>query len=468
MNQLYLTRLILENITPLAINSGGRETGFDTQLIRDANHLPYIPATAFTGVWRNLATQLFGHEMAARWFGALQSEHSSRLWVQNGLLLDGQSRPVLGLLDESRLQDPLLQWLIQERPHHRERVRLNDRGVASDQGKFDQILLPSGLRFCVDIRWQGDAASEQEQADWENLLALLQDRRFALGASTRNGLGQLQIVASQQHRLPLVGSDGAQIGQQLRDWMLRKQLPKTLDLPTGSPTPFARLTLQALDGWRAGQGADVLFAPADEHTDIFTYSEPYIEWQANGQAQLHGKARPVLCGSTIKGILAHRLAYHYRRLTGRYAESLSEASHQAWQQRPPELKELLGHADDSAHAASIAGRLLVADVAVSCHKSLIRTHNAIDRFTGGVQQGALYSEELLWQPRFELQIWLTPNTKVSAELHAALAETLEDLRLGLLPLGAGSGRGSSLVEPVHNGIWAIDWSQLQIQQAQES
>ena len=467
MSQLYLTRLIVENVTPLAICTGRRETGFDTQLVRDANHLPYIPATAFTGVWRGLVSQAIGDDLAERWFGSLQSEQSSRLWIQNGLLLDSRSQPVFGLLDAARLNDPLLQLLIQERPHHRERVRLNDRGVASDQGKFDQILLPRGLRFCVDIRWQCDAASEQEQAEWQQLLTVLQDRRFALGASTRNGLGQIKIIASEQRALTLKGSDPVRTGTALRDWMWRKQLPVKRDLTVVASTPFARLALQALDGWRSGQGAEVLFSPADDHTDIFTYSESHIQWLDNGQAQLHGKAKPVLCGSAIKGILAHRLAYHYRRLTDSYAEDLAQASNDEWQQRPLELKDLLGHADENDHAASVAGRLLVADVDITCARGIIRTHNAIDRFTGGVRQGALYSEELLWQPCFELQIWLAPGTAVSPVLKTALAETLEDLRLGLLPFGAGSGRGSSLVEPVKQGIWSIDWSQLQITPAQE-
>lgn len=485
MRHLYLTRLIVENVTPLAINTGRRETGFDTQLVRDANQLPYIPATAFAGVWRSLVTRTLDDNVAARWFGplqpeqnsrlwvpdhrsdSLQSEPSSRLWVQNGLLLDSRSKPVIGLLDTARLNDPLLQQVMQERPHHRERVRLNDRGVASDQGKFDQILLPRGLRFCVDIRWQTDAPGEQDLAEWQQLLQTLQDRRFALGASTRNGLGQMTIIASEQRTIDLKGSDPERTGTALRDWMLRKQLPRKRDLPAVRPTPFARLALQALDSWRAGQGAEALFAPADDHTDSFTYSEPRILWLDNGQAQLNAKARPVLCGSTIKGILAHRLAYHYRRQTGQYAEDMAEESHAAWQQRPIELKGLLGHADETEHAASVAGRLLVADVDITCSKSIIRTHNAVDRFTGGVRQGALYSEELLWQPRFELELWLAPHTTVSPELKVALEETLEDLRLGLLPFGAGSGRGNSLVEPVKQGVWTIDWSQLHVQATQE-
>ena len=58
MNLIQQTRLVIETQTPMAINSGLREVGFDSQLARDANGLPYIPGTSIAGVWRNLAERL--------------------------------------------------------------------------------------------------------------------------------------------------------------------------------------------------------------------------------------------------------------------------------------------------------------------------------------------------------------------------------------------------------------------------
>ena len=105
---------------------------------------------------------------------------------------------------------------------------------------------------------------------------------------------------------------------------------------------------------------------------------------------------------------------------------------------------------------------MVDDCELSDYKTTLRYHNAIDRFTGGVRKGALYSEELLYQPKFTVKIWLTrlptqPSTdeeKVTwNNVINAFKDTVRDIELGLLPMGAGSGRGSSLVEKSPHGEW---------------
>jgi CRISPR/Cas system CSM-associated protein Csm3 (group 7 of RAMP superfamily) len=465
MSQLYLTRILIETTSPLAINSGGRETGFDGQLARDANQLPYIPATSLAGVWRHLVDSLLGKEVSKHWFGCIDTDgESSRLFIQDGLLLDSQGSPVHGLLDADSIPtDPLLQRLQQSRPHHRERVRINDRGVASDLSKFDQIMLPKGIRFCIDIRWQNDAVSETELKEWQQLLACFAHPAFALGSSTRNGLGRFKIVADEQNTLTLSNNPNA--GDALRKFVQRKTMPTKACIHISDTRPFAKLELTGLNGWCSGQGSRPLGEEADQHTDSFTYSEPRVSWH-QGVARWSEKPEAILCGSSIKGILAHRLAFHYRRRTGQYAENMAEASHKDWERRPEELDKLLGSANEKISGQDQAGLLFVDDAVIVYHKTLNRTHNSIDRFTGGVRQGALYSEELLWQPKIELTLQLPKNACISQYLADALADTLEDLKLGLLALGAGSGRGNSLVEHKTGQSWDIDWSQLSIQ-AQE-
>ena len=45
MSQVIVARLVIECSSPMAVSTGGRDTGFDTQLVRDVNGLPLIPAT---------------------------------------------------------------------------------------------------------------------------------------------------------------------------------------------------------------------------------------------------------------------------------------------------------------------------------------------------------------------------------------------------------------------------------------
>lgn len=452
MSQLHLHRYLIETTAPMAISTGGRETGFDTQLARDANGLPYIPATSFAGVWRHLVQSTLGEEAANRWFGYISSQGSegSKLFIQNGLLVDNNSQPIMGLVPPHHIENnPFLQRLSTDNPLHRDRVRINDRGVASDKAKFDQILLPKGLRFVIDVRWQG------ESDEWQHIETLLASPLFALGASTRNGLGRFTIKAADTKTLALQNNPKA--GDTLQRFMARNTLPTGKARATQTYKPFATLSLKAWDAWRSGKGARPI-GEADSHTDSFTYSEPYITWQGDN-ARWSTTNQVVLCGSSIKGILAHRLAYHWRRINEQWAENMEEKSHAEWQERPEALAALLGKAGDSPEE-SLAGSLIVPDVIISNPKPFIRHHNRIDRFTGGVQMGALFSEELLWQPEFEVVLYLDPNVQVTPSLKAAVEATLSDLEHGLLPLGAGAGRGASLVSRNENGPWQVELLQL--------
>lgn len=460
MKRLWLARLLFETRSPLAIHSGDRDTGFDQQLVRDANGLPYIPATSFTGVWRQKATQQLGispelgQSIADYWFGTTDNE-SAQLSVHHGLLLNSQGKPVQGLMTEQDIhQDPLLSRLYQANPLHRERVRINDRGCAADKGKFDTVLLPRGLRFVVDIRWMQCDESPEREAQWHALLALLADPAFALGTSTRNGLGKLGLVSSEITPLTLQGQP--QAGAQMLRFAQRDTLPQGQALSPSDATPFARLGVTALGGWRAGSGARPIGADTTEHTDTFTFTETAVQWQKQ-QATWSDKPQAVLCGSSIKGILAHRTAYHLRRLSGNFAEQLTATDSNIWESRPVALAELFGSENSDS---PFAGRLIVDDCVILQPHPLHRTHTSIDRFTGGVRQGRLFSEEILWQPEITLTLHVLPGEPLSPQVQQALEETLNDLKDGLLPLGAASGRGLSLVMHQPHQPWDIDFAQL--------
>ncbi|MGL6260368.1 RAMP superfamily CRISPR-associated protein [Vibrio sp. WXL210] len=450
---ITVTHLVLETQSPMAINTGGRETQFDTELMRNVNGLPVIPATAIAGVWRHLAQQALP-DCADLWFGC--TEQASVVSISNGELLDSHGRRVENYLSKEQLEDdPILSLCLNQRPHHRDRVAINDRGVAKDTGKFDQIVLPKGLRFQVTLEW-GDKPHKSgfvpQQDDWQQLLSLWSLRTFALGANTRNGLGQIKVIASTEHKINLKQNRaaGTQLTKVRQECLpTQHQLSEVFDADDAGQS--WSIPLIALDNWRCGQGTQLLSKslPRDS-VNIITYSEPTIDWQ-KGQARITEPV-PILCGSSIKGMLAHRIAYHYRRIEQQWAQGMADASHDEWQQRPKALSELLGCADDESEN-NIAGSLWVEDATLDFEHTVIRQHNSIDRFTGGVRKGALFSEELLYQPRFTINLYLAkPLTDTSLE--QALNCTIEDLQAGMLPMGAGSGRGASLVIKDEQGVMA--------------
>lgn len=471
VNNIKVLKLMLETASPMAIHTGNREVGFDNQLVRDVNGLPLIPATAFAGVWRHLAEDAFAHLSSAKpsstsidsWFGKANGDESqaSRLMISNGVMLDSQHQVVKPYTAKDKLEkDALLRVCLHERPLHRERVSINDRGVAVDGAKFDQVLLPTGVRFALTVQWPATGVSIDEQT---LLLSLLNDKRFALGASTRNGLGQLNVVYSELVDIDL--GKGAEAGKKLQTAISKpcnplNELAKSC-YQNNSNQLLASLPLKALDNWRCGSGTQLLGPqPESGSVGIISYSEQTITWQNNRASMT--ERQPVLCGSSVKGMLAHRIAYHYRKHTQKWAHTMANDAHQDWQARPAELGDLLGFIDGDTKTAQ-AGRLIVLDSPVRHDHTVIRTHNSIDRFTGGVRDGALYSEELLYQPTFELQLYLTPGEPLSDELNGALLDTLNDIKFGLLPIGAGAGRGTSMVMPDSSKTWQVNESLLSIQ-----
>lgn len=449
MSQVFITKLVIQTQSPMAINSGAKETGFDTQLARDASGLPYIPATSIAGVWGHLIEDCtdLGKSVRDNWFG--RTEQASSLVISNGILHSADNTPVGPLLTEEEVNnDSLLKLLRRERPHHRERVAINDRGVAKHTGKYDQLLLPKGVRFSVTLKWTTSKRNDDYQLsdnEWQALLALWNDRKFAFGASTRNGLGRIKVIACEQHSFDL--SDGPQAGHKMQQCLENKTVKgNSLPEPTENQAELlASLPLKALDNWRCGTGSTLMSKNTpDGSVALITYSEPEIEWN-NNQAHLSNN-KPVLCGSSVKGILAHRMAYHLRRHKQIWAEGMAEASHDEWQQSPVELNELFGFAAEKESEGK-AGILYVDDAEISYTDTVLRTHNKIDRFTGGVQKGALFTEELLYQPQFTLNIWINRTHHLSENVKKALEDTISDLEMGLLPMGAGSGRGTSLVIP---------------------
>lgn len=473
---MYLTRIVIETTSPMAINTGGRETGFDSQLARDANNLPYIPATSIAGVWHNIARQYLDKEILKCWFGHTDNpnkEHNSQasvLTLSDGVVLNSNNQAMQGLVaTEAINQDEVLSLLVQKRPHHRERVSINDRGVAKDKGKFDQLLLPSGVRFCVDIKFvDSKLINNQIEAQWRSLIKCWQHPLFAFGASTRNGLGKFKIVGVKEHNISLKlkqGEEPTEIVQQLRNFSERKTIPLTVQKNSHlaekvSYQYLARLELKAIDNWRCGSGSQLLSKinnqkKSEYSVNIISYSEPKIEWDAINNKGVLGQPKAILCGSSIKGILAHRVAFHLRRLNEQWAEKIADEKHDIWQTRPEALKDLFGHADKDEHDKSLAGSLYVEDCELSYEHTSIRQHNSIDRFTGGVRKGALYSEELLYQPSFTINLMLQTGTVLTEKLKQALLDTLNDLKIGLLPMGAGSGRGTSLVQAKDKNKWCL-------------
>ena len=95
---------------------------------------------------------------------------------------------------------------------------------------------------------------------------------------------------------------------------------------------------------------------------------------------------------------------------------------------------------------------MIDDVVIDPDDVGIRTllHNAIDRFTCGVRDGFLFSEQMLWRGRFEIHLTVTagkPND-AAARAETAFWMAVDDLCEGRLAIGAASGRGHGRIRGI--------------------
>lgn len=455
-------RLVLQADTAHGIQCGRGDATHDVLLVRDANGLPAIPATSLAGVLRHRFAQLHGQAQANALFGTLEGEgQPSWLQIDWGLVHDSQNQPHEGLLDPAKVQaDPLLEWLSHDKPLVRQRVRLNHRGSAEDAGKFDVTLVPAGVRYTHWLGYWRDG-SEASAALWQQLLALLAQGELHLGHGTHAGNGRFQVIALEGAHWDLRTAEGRK-GFQNRPRLRRdaKGLsPLALD-PAGYRSLTVQLQLQAEAGWRIGGGEHSLNDHTDKLPDMLPQHEPCVVWSNTHKASLQTRWY-LLPGSAIKGALRHRVAFHDRRMAGQWANPVLDST-----EENPAVRELFGHADkDDAQA----GLLQIPDLHLEPGQTTVLMHNRIDRYTGGVIDGGLFSEEVLYATALSLQIQITDRRTPSARARQALQHALIDLAQGRLPLGAGGSRGlGTFIDPTGQGpCWSDNGAWLQAAPAQE-
>lgn len=448
-----LARVKLEAVTPLSISTGQPDNVFDTALVRDANGLPTIPGTALAGVLRHLwsgrhgevsADALFGHQSGSK--GA-----PSRVTVSWGHLCDSSGRVADGLLlgdAATRLtDDPLFAAALAQvdTPVFRNRVRLTHRGAAADTGKFDRAVLPAGNRFIVELRlWSGTG---HDPTEFDRLLGLFTHPGLRVGGATRAGLGRLKVIEMASARLDMEqAADRASLKNlscDLNDW---RGLAACAPTPQPAEQPDwlrGTLHLEPRGAWRIGQG-DAPPSGAEKPADLLPVVESRIDWAAGS-----GRYMPAMLlvpASSLKGVLAHRMAFHARRLSGAWRGPADTAIDD---EKPIAVADLFGDVKNSAgegdEGSGKAGCLYIDDafVSVSEVKLAQLMHNAIDRFTGGVRDRVLYEEEVVLGGAIKIELALdTQRLQQSADARAALHLAIRDLCEGRLALGSRGTTGN--------------------------
>ena len=443
---LRVIRLDLEALESISTSTGDSDPVWDNLLVRDANGLPILSGTSLTGVIRHSFAQ-YASEADKRLFGTRYrtggrgASDASAVSVSDALVIGEKGQVVEGLdTDRAWRGDPVLDFLARDQPVQRDHIRLNSAGVVENTGKYTRAALPAGSRF----RLQMELRAHQDLSEyWTTLLNFLKSRFLRIRGATRSGRGLVRICRAAEASLDLARPEDRVALQ--RDWSrLDTDVSfSNVKVPNDPMAGFARSYCRELSAEGFFRfGAEQPRGLSSDPKAAKMLIEPVISWDASPTARDEtptGTERLVIPASAIKGALRHRTAFHLSCRKGLFDGTAAQA----------DLTDLFGVArvsDARGKGSGGAGRLVFHDIFLELPQSsevTVMPHSSLDRFTGGVRRRILFAEELLGNTagRFALHIGLQSEPD-DPDLMAAFEDSLADLEMGWLGLGAGWAKGN--------------------------
>ena len=469
MTYRYIARVVIEAATPLALGDGEKSLTTDRLVARDINGLPFIPGTSITGVLRHTIEQDLSEVEKKQWKtifgyqGKGNDGQGSRVVVSSAYFT-GKNMQVFEGLSLPDWNDKF--YSVYRKLPVRDHVRITHRGVAEKGAKFDEEVVFKGTRFTFEIELAG---TQDDKAEWSKLLETICRNDFRLGGGTRKGFGELTIVSIHQKIYNL--SDNNDLNSYLdKSSSLASQFDGEVVNITEKQSPFSsyELHLKPDSFFLFGSGK------GSEDADMTPVKETVISWNGNNPEVVHNNV--LIPGSSVKGAIAHRVAYHSNKVRGVFANGLknsnsllaklaTEKYHIALvseidfgkqedikkvvTEYNPEVVELFGFSVNSGDKKLVSlndkkrGVVMISDMFETEHKPKILNHVKIDRFTGGAIDGALFNEEVsaLGKEK-EIVLKVVLASKISEKAEKALEAALKDIASGLLPLGGGTMRGN--------------------------
>lgn len=438
----HIVRLTVEAATPLAVGTGKScDILTDAPVAKDVNGLPYIPATSIAGVLRH-AMGLADDQTEGNPFGYISksddnddSGHGSDIIFTDAVMVGKNGKALDGIQD--------IDWndefyrAFQDLPI-RQHVRIDHKGTAENNGKFDNEVVYKGTRFVFEIELMSE---KDDKEHIEKAIGHLRYSTLRIGGGTRKGYGKLSIVDCRQASLDLSNPEGLEkylnkSSSLAEDWDGFTEKPdiKSIDNPDWA---HYQLKLRTLDFFMFGSGM------GDSDADNVYVSEYVV---SRGES-VDSNKRVLIPGSSVKGAIAHRTAYHYNKIKGNFAENYKdkEKREEITGSNNKAVAEIFGKADGDKFTR---GRILIDDVikGQAEPKSKPFFHNKIDQFTGGTMDGALFQEKVIYDKdtEYTFDIYVENSALADDDIKTAFKQSLRDICTGLLPLGGITNRGNGI------------------------
>lgn len=452
MNKYYY-RILFELVSPISIGCGESEES-DSDLLLDSRGYPYIPGSSLAGVYRSL----FSDDTADRYFGADLTAERVR----------DSGRKGANQLTESRVSvyDAVLFDPEKSKVVVRDMVALDEYKVAMDGAKFDFQVLEPGVTFVTYLEQSMEAQEEGHVLD--EIGWAWQEGKILLGAKTGRGYGRTRVREirrcsfdlTQKEKGILPGAYGKTAG--LQEWLdflmydeaawesdfVSAGIARCLSHCDGDGETQELLGIYRKYGIARKQKLETRILMDLRQAggiSIRQYSTDVGE--ADYRQMTRQDKAPVIPGTSWAGAFRAQMG----RLNPDFArgKALTE--------------EFFGTVKEKEKSASHKTRISFAESVLEGGKWITFTRNAIDRFTGGTINGALYTEKTYYHGTAQLEI-LCDFTGIGKEALREFANTLSaaiiDLQEGLLSVGGLTSVGHGLFQVTGisvNGV-ELTWS----------
>lgn len=400
IGRMYYLRgkLLLES--PLLIGCGA-QGNVDLPVLKDAKGIPYIPGTSLGGVLRHYFRERLGADF--------NLEQIESFW--------GSEKA-----SESRLQSSLFVYDLHPMDNGnvnvvvRDGVALNELGVAQDKKKYDYEIVEPGAAF--DFRAEIVLREAFDQNVFLRIIAFimssLENGEIALGAMTTKGFGRCRLEEGECRVFDFSKERDA------LSWLAR-------DIQNGQKVDLKSFVASKKT---SGDFAAKISLSLKSSLIVRSYSSRPEDPDA---VHINSGGHPVLPGTSIKGAIRARAERIMKTLGGNQND----------------LKNLFGWVSEDGKAATdkcrsrfIVEESLMFESEISKEQ---QTRIKIDRFTGGVIDGALFNSMPVWSKDTE-----TPTLTISLRVHKCeeweaglMMLIIKDLWNGDLPIGGEKaiGRG---------------------------
>ena len=393
---------------------GGDETGIaDMCLLRDADGQPFIPGASIAGAARSFLAQ-----QSKPWAEYQKGDEGQILKRLFGGAGDKDTMSALIVADATCASE-------QAATSIRDGVRVDNRsGSAAEGAKFDVEVVERGAEFelgleCV-IR-EGDDKSDLEKL----FLALLHGFKtgdIRLGARTRRGYGHGKVASWEIHDLQM------NYPRDVMTWLRDDVWSRPASNLTPHPLPSDQRQYFCLE-------ADFIL-----RTSLLIRSSP-SDPEAPDMVHLHSAGEPVVPGTSFAGAFRHRASLIATTI-GWSENAVSEIFGPVHEKEAKDSQEGLW-----------ASRVWIEERLVKNVESRWQNRVAIDRFTGGSLQSALFNEKPVFpqESTSHLKLRLTLEEPDDAEI-GLLFLTLRDFWHGHAALGGETSNGRGTLQGVKAGL----------------